>query len=139
MVVTPCPCPMHIVARPSLAPWSRIRCKSVVAIRAPLAPSGWPIAIAPPRRLTFSSLEPQQLEHGQDLNGERFVELEAIDLIEREPGPLERFLGRRDRPDAHFLGIDAGDGHGADAGDRLQPQLPGLFLGHDQAARPLPR
>src|SRR5439155_26566238 len=52
-VATPCPCPTHSDARPSFAPESRMRWSRVATMRAPLAPSGWPIAIAPPRVLTL--------------------------------------------------------------------------------------
>src|SRR4051812_33493447 len=52
MVATPCPTPMHIVARPKRAPRRRIPHSSGVKRRAPEQPSGWPSAIAPP--LTFN-------------------------------------------------------------------------------------
>ena len=42
-------------------------------------------------------VDAQQLEHGQDLDGERFVELDAVDLIEGEPGALQGLVDRRDR------------------------------------------
>ena len=61
IVATPWPWPTHIDARPNREPSARIRCRSVVAILAPLAPSGWPIASAPPRVLTFSSPKPRSL------------------------------------------------------------------------------
>src|SRR5260370_441176 len=54
MVAIPCPAPMHMVARPKRALRSCMAWIKVVAMRAPLAPNGWPIAIAPPRILTFS-------------------------------------------------------------------------------------
>ena len=53
IVAIPCPAPMHMVARPNLAPLSIIVWISVVEMRAPLAPSGWPMAMAPPRTLTL--------------------------------------------------------------------------------------
>ena len=42
----------------SFAPVSRIAWRSVVAIRAPLAPRGWPMASEPPRMLTFAGSRP---------------------------------------------------------------------------------
>ena len=48
----PMPPPTHSVTRPYRSPRRRISCSSVVVRRAPLQPSGWPSAIAPP--LTFS-------------------------------------------------------------------------------------
>src|SRR5262249_18731472 len=53
-VAIPCPPPMHIVANPYRACRVAIAWISVVAIRAPDAPSGWPIAIAPPFTFTRS-------------------------------------------------------------------------------------
>ena len=48
-------------------------------------------------RVDLVFVDAQQLEHGQDLDGERLVELDAIDLVEGQPGPLQGFLGRRAR------------------------------------------
>ena len=98
---------MHIVARPNRAPSARIRCSRVVAIRAPLAPRGWPIAIAPPRVLTFSSADPQELQDREHLDGERLVQLDAADVgrasARPAPGPCGppgpgRSPSRRGRP-----------------------------------------
>ena len=44
--------------QPERAPRSIIVWMSVVAIRAPLAPKGWPMAIAPPRTFSFFSSSP---------------------------------------------------------------------------------
>ena len=96
MVATPWPCPMHIVARPSLAPWSRIRCKQ--RGRDPGAAGAQRMADRDrsAARVHLLFADAQQLEHGQDLDGERLVELDAIDLIEREPGSLQGLLSRRE-------------------------------------------
>src|SRR4051812_22203314 len=48
---TPMPPPMHSAARPFLVSRFCISCRSVTSTRAPDAPIGWPMAIAPP--LTF--------------------------------------------------------------------------------------
>ena len=45
---------MQIAATPHRSPDSRSRCASVPRMRPPEAPSGWPIAIAPPLALTIS-------------------------------------------------------------------------------------
>ena len=50
----PIPPPMHSAAIPSLTRCCCIWCKSVVAMRAPLAPTAWPRAMAPPWTLTLS-------------------------------------------------------------------------------------
>src|SRR5690606_9462843 len=52
-VAMPWPTPMHIDARPRLAPRRFISWSSVTTIRAPEQPTGWPSAIAPPLTLTM--------------------------------------------------------------------------------------
>src|ERR1700694_357289 len=51
-VAIPWPTPMHIVARPYRTLRRASSCTSVAMMRTPLAPSGWPSAIAPPFVLT---------------------------------------------------------------------------------------
>ena len=65
-VAIPCPTPMHIVASPCRAPRRPISCSSVVRIRAPEQPSGWPSAIAPPLRLTRSGSRPSSRMQASD-------------------------------------------------------------------------
>ena len=97
----PWPTPMHIVARPSVASRSCMVWMSVVAMRAPEAPSGWPMAIAPPRTLTFGFVEFEHADAGEGLGGEGFVELDEVDVGELEAGALERFLRGRHGAGAH--------------------------------------
>ena len=52
---TPWPTPTHMVARASFPPRFSMPCTAVNASRAPLMPSGWPSAIAPPCGLTKSA------------------------------------------------------------------------------------
>ena len=51
-VAVPTPPPQHIVTSPSSASSSSSSCRRVVTSRAPVEPTGWPSAIAPPRGLT---------------------------------------------------------------------------------------
>src|SRR5258708_6597570 len=57
----PMPPPMHSVARPFLASRFCISCSNVTSTRAPDAPTGWPIAIAPPLTLTLEVSQPRSL------------------------------------------------------------------------------
>src|SRR6266702_2856294 len=57
----PMPPPMHKVASPFLASRFCISCNSVTSTRAPEAPTGWPIAIAPPLTLTLEVSQPRSL------------------------------------------------------------------------------
>ena len=56
----------------------------------PVAPTGWPSAIAPPFGLTLLAVEVEVLDHGERLGGERLVELDHVDVVERAAGALER-------------------------------------------------
>src|SRR6185503_4671652 len=53
------PTPMQIAATPHRSPDSTSRCASVPRIRPPDAPSGCPIAMAPPLAFTISGSTPQ--------------------------------------------------------------------------------
>ena len=136
IVAMPWPAPMHMVARPNFALRSSIAWISVVAMRAPLAPSGWPMAMAPPRTLTFSGSAFSSLMTASAWDGEGLVDLDQVDVCELQAGPFEGLVRRRHRADAHDGRIDAGDRHRADLHLRLQAQLLGAFLRHDEQARP---
>src|ERR1700733_3906219 len=60
-IAIPMPPPMHKVARPFLASRFCISCSNVTSTRAPDAPTGWPIAIAPPLTLTLAVSQPRSL------------------------------------------------------------------------------
>jgi hypothetical protein len=54
---------MHSVTMPRLQPSRFIECINRVASTAPLAPIGWPCAMAPPSTLTTSSAKPISRRH----------------------------------------------------------------------------
>ena len=54
-------------------------------------------------------VDAEVVEQREHLNGERLVELEQADVVDRQPGLAQRLLGARDRADAHDLGLDAGE------------------------------
>src|SRR5690606_28380315 len=53
-IASPCPTPMQIAATATPPPRRTSACAAWAMIRPPEAPSGWPIAIAPPWMLTRS-------------------------------------------------------------------------------------
>lgn len=53
-------------------------------------------------------IEPEEPEHGQHLRGERLVQLDDVQIGEREARPRERLLRRRDRTDPHDPRRDPG-------------------------------
>src|SRR5690606_34080240 len=61
VIATPMPPPMHSVARPFFAPRRFIANSSVLRMRAPEAPIGWPMAVAPPLTFTISGFQPMSL------------------------------------------------------------------------------
>ena len=79
---------------------------------APVAPSGWPMAMAPPLTLILSMRDVERLHVAQHHRGERLVELEQVDVVERHAGLLQHLLGHVDRTGQHDrrLGADIGEG-----------------------------
>ena len=63
---------------------------------------------------------PSDLDDGERLRGEGFVELDEVDLVEGEAGEFERFGDGVDGADAHLFGVAAGVGEGDEAGERLE-------------------
>lgn len=56
MVAAPMPDAMHSVARPTVLSWRSSSSSRVPMMIAPVAPSGWPSAMAPPLTFTLSGL-----------------------------------------------------------------------------------
>ena len=79
------------------------------------AASGWPSAMAPPLTFSRSGSIGSSLQAGEHLRGERLVQLDEIDLVERQAGQLQRLADRRHRADAEALGLDAGRREGDEA------------------------
>ena len=105
-------------------------------MRAPEAPIGWPIAIAPPLTLTLAVSQPRSLLTAQRLGGEGLVGLDQVEVADLPAGALQRLARGRDRPGAHDRRIDAGGGERGDARQRLQAALLGLGRAHhDQHGR----
>ena len=89
---------------------------------------------------------------GDRLAGEGLVQLDEVEIVDVEPGALERLARGRDGAEAHDRRVDAGDGRRDDAGQRreavlaraspastrtvaLAPSLmPGAVAGRDRAA-----
>ena len=68
---------------------------------------------------------------GDDLSGERLVDLHEIHVVDRHPGPRQRLPGRLDRPVAHQFGREPGDTGGDDPGQRRHPEVTCLDVAHD--------
>src|SRR2546429_9766713 len=64
-------------------------------------------------------VELQLADAGNRLRGKCFIQLDEIDLIDCEAGSFEGFLRRRNRPEAHTVGIHACDSCGKNTSERL--------------------
>ena len=76
-----------------------------------------------------------EFEHpdaGQRLGGEGFVELDQVDVGERQAGALEGLLRGRHGAGAHHGRVDAGDGRGANFHERLEAERLGALFAHHQ-------
>jgi len=112
---------MHSDASPFFASRRCISCSSVTRIRQPLAPIGWPSAIAPPLTLIFDVSQPISLVHRAGLRRERLVDLHQVQVGGLPAGLLERTARRRHRSHAHDLRVDAAGSEGLDPRQRLSP------------------
>ena len=77
-------------------------------MRAPVQPIGCPSAIAPPLTFSFSRRNRLVAQHREHLRRERFVQLDEIEILERQTGPREQLAHRRHGADPHDARIDAG-------------------------------
>ena len=89
-------------------------------MRAPLAPIGWPSAIAPPFTLTFDQSKPELAPVGEGLGGERLVDLDEVERLDRQLDPVEQAADAGDRGEEQPLRLDLGLGVADDPGQRLE-------------------
>ena len=64
--------------------------------------------MAPPLTLSLSHRDAEVAGRGDDLGGERLVDLDQVDVVDRHAGPAQRLAARLDRAEAHDLGVEAG-------------------------------
>ena len=124
------PPPTHIVTMPYLRLPALQFLQQLAVSLAPVQPSGWPSAIAPPLTFTFAGSSPSCLDHRQRLRREGLVQLDEVDLVERQAGQLERLGDRVHRADAHLFRQAPGIGEGHEARQRLEAQRCGALGGH---------
>ena len=131
---------MQAEPRPSPPPRRFSSCSRCVVIRAPVAPSGWVSAIAPPFDVDLRSRSrPSSSLDRYVLRGEGLVDLDQIDVVQGEAGLVQRLARRGRRPDPHDARWDPGDGprdeaaHGREAVGRRE-----LGVGDHEGGRPVP-
>ena len=90
---------------------------------APVAPTGWPSAIAPPFGLTFAGSRPRPLFTAKSLCREGVVAFDDIEIADRHAGPFQQVFHRRNRADPHDFWAHARMGIADDPGFRLESSL----------------
>ena len=123
-VPVPRPPPQHIVTRPVSLSERSSSCSSVVISRAPVEPE----RVAQRHRTTVD-VDPVHV--GVELaaprrhdRGERLVDLDQVDVVDRHPVALEDFARRGDRSLEHFHRVAADRGLIDDAGARASARAP---------------
>ena len=86
------------------------RARSETTRRAPLMPSGWPSAIAPPLTFTRSSSRPSSRTTARLCEAKASFSSTRSISPTSTPARAEQLAHGRDRPDAHHARVDAGDG-----------------------------
>ena len=124
------PPPMQSVARPFLALRFCISYSSVISTRAPDAPIGWPMAIAPPLTLTLPVSQPRSLLTAQACAAKASLASIRSRSSTFQPAFLQRRARGRDRAGAHDRRIDAGVRPRDDARERRLAALGGLARRH---------
>src|SRR5579884_1241035 len=76
-------------------------------------------------------VEAREPDHGERLDGEGFVELNDIDLVQREAGQFERLGDGVDRANAHLFGLATRGGEAHEARQRADAEGAGARLAHD--------
>ena len=120
---------------PSWRPERCISCSRVVRMRAPEAPIGWPMAMAPPLTLTLAGSRPSSRTTLSDWAAKASLDSIRSRSATFQPAFSSALRRGRDRAGAHDLRIDAGVGPGGDAGQRLQAPALGLVGAHQHQGR----
>ena len=122
----PCPPPMHSVTTPRRMPSRRIAWSRRVVSTAPVAPIGWPCAMAPPSTLTTSSGRPSSRWRRRAAMAAKASLISTRSMSPTRPaGALQRLADGRHRAEAEHAGLDRAD----PVGDQPRHRLEALALG----------
>jgi hypothetical protein len=86
MVALAMPPPSHMVCRPYRPPRCSSALTRVVMMRAPLAPSGWPVAMAPPLTLVLARSAPVPCAQASTTDGALGISRAKIYRVRRDEG-----------------------------------------------------
>ena len=110
---------MHNVTMPRFRPSRRIEWRRRVVSTAPVAPIGWPCAIAPPSTLTMSAGRPSSRATAMATAANASLISKRSTSSELPAGARERHLHGRHRTEAEHAGLDRGDAVGDKPRERL--------------------
>ena len=120
----PWPTPTHIVA----SPYRPLAATELVEQRHDEPRTAHPERVADRDRAAVDVhallVDPEVAHHGERLRGERLVQLDEVDVLDRDAGAVEQLADGRDRADAHHGGIDARDGRADEGPERLDAEIP---------------
>jgi hypothetical protein len=111
----PWPPSMHMVTIPRLRPsrrieWMRLGCQHRAG-----GADRMPVGDRAAFDIDDVGRKPELARDGDDDRGEGFVDLDALDIAEPPPRPVERLTDGGDRPEAEHARLDRGDAVGDEA------------------------
>ena len=89
--------------------------RSRVVSTAPVAPIGWPWAIAPPSTFTTSSGQAELADAREGDRGKGLVDLDALEVADRPPRELQSLAHGGNGRDSEVTRLHGGDAEGHDA------------------------
>ncbi len=132
MVTLAWPPPSHMVSSPRRPPVRSSEWTSVVSRRAPVAPRGWPRAIAPPQTLTRAGSAPVSRCQARTTEANAsLISIRSISSRDR-PGLVQGVRGGRDRGGEHQDRVVAARGQVGDPGLGRQAVLVQCAFGRDE-------
>ena len=132
MVPVPRPPPQHIVTSARLLPVRSSSCTALVSRIVPVPPSGMAERDGAAVRVDLRHVGTGGALPAEHDRRERLVDLDQVDVVDREPVAFEQVLGGGDRAGEHEHRVAAHEARVDDAGPRLQPERVGLLRGHEQ-------
>ena len=96
---------------------------------------GWPSAIAPPLTLTLSQSKFELAAVGQGLRGERLVDLDEVECLDRQFDLVEQLADAHDRGKEQPAGLDLGLRVADDPGEWRQAVTLDRALARDDRCR----
>ena len=132
----PWPPPMHWVDSARPLPSRLMMAAALPVMRAPVAPSGWPMAMRAAVDIGPGPVEAEIVDAGERLDGEGLVQLDDIDVLDRRgPARFRAFCVEMTGPMPISSGAQPATAAALIRAMRLQPMGLGVVLAHHQHRR----